>query len=63
MKEIAKGVLRKKLAKMRHLVVEKAIKPEYLDSLFPSILKLFDPQNVTVSSIATADTIIAMPDF
>ena len=45
-KEIPKGVLRKKLAKMRHLVIEKGIEPSYLDSLFPQILELFDPQTV-----------------
>jgi hypothetical protein len=45
-KEIAKGVVRKKLAKMRHLVIPQAISPAYLDSLFPSILEHFDPQTV-----------------
>jgi hypothetical protein len=45
-KEIAKGVVRKKLAKMRHLVLPQAISPAYLDSLFPSILEHFDPQTV-----------------
>jgi len=45
-KEIPKKVLRKKLAKMRHLVIEKGIEPSYLDSLFPQILELFDPQTV-----------------
>ena len=45
--EIAKGVVRKKLAKMRHLVLKEAIDPSYLDSLFPSLLKLFNPQEVT----------------
>jgi len=43
---ITKGVIRKKLAKMRHLCVTQAIKPEYLDSLMPTILELFDPQQV-----------------
>jgi len=46
-KNIAKGVLRKKLSKMRHLVIPKAISALYLDSLFPQILKLFNPQVVT----------------
>ena len=45
--EIAKQVVRKKLAKLRHLVLEKAIAPEYLDSLFPKLLEHFDPQTVT----------------
>ena len=45
--EIPRLVLRKKLAKMRHLVIKKAISPEYLDELFPKILKLFEPQIVT----------------
>jgi hypothetical protein len=44
--EIAKQVVRKKLAKLRHLVLEKAIHPEYLDSLFPRLLPLFQPQPV-----------------
>lgn len=45
-KEIVKGTLRMKLNKMRHLVIKQAIRPEYLDSLFPTILKYFDPQQV-----------------
>lgn len=44
--EIAKQVVRKKLAKLRHLVLEKAFSPEYLDSLFPSLLEHFEPQRV-----------------
>ena len=44
--EIPRLVLRKKLAKMRHLVIEKAISPSYLDHLFPKMLELFDPQTV-----------------
>ena len=44
--EIAKQVIRKKLAKLRHLVLEKAISSEYLDSLFPRLLQLFRPQPV-----------------
>jgi hypothetical protein len=47
--EISKQVLRKKLAKQRHLVIEKAIQPVYLDSIFPIMLELFKPQNVQVS--------------
>lgn len=31
---------------MRHLCVKQAIKPEYLDSLMPSILEHFWPQQV-----------------
>lgn len=45
-RDISRGVLRKKLAKMRHLVVKEGIEPRYLDSLFPSILSMFDPQVV-----------------
>jgi hypothetical protein len=45
--EITKGVIRKKLAKQRHLVVEKCINTNYLDSLFPQILQNFQPQTVT----------------
>lgn len=45
-KDISKGVLRKKLSKMRHLVIPKAISAEYLDILFPQILELFEPQIV-----------------
>jgi hypothetical protein len=44
--KISKGVLRKKLSKMRHLVIEQGINPHYLDSIFPTILKLFKPQTV-----------------
>ena len=49
--EISKLVVRKKLAKQRHLVIKEGISPEYLDSLFPSMLTHFDPQTVTVSLI------------
>jgi len=45
-KEISQQVVRKKLAKLRHLVLKQAISPEYLDSLFPSLLEHFDPQHV-----------------
>ena len=45
-KEISKGALRKKLAKMRHLVIERGIEPAYLDLIFPKILGLFHPQTV-----------------
>lgn len=48
-KEIVRGVLSKKLSKMRHLVIKEAIHPAYLDEIFPGILKLFKPQVVTVS--------------
>jgi cephalosporin hydroxylase len=47
--EITKQVVRKKLAKQRHLVIQKAIHPEYLDSLFPTLLSNFQPQTVHVS--------------
>jgi len=45
-KEICKQVLRKKLSKQRHLVLNEAIVPAYLDSIFPEILRLFHPQTV-----------------
>ena len=38
--EISKGVLRKKLAKMRHLIVKEAVRPEYLDTLMPLIIEV-----------------------
>ncbi|KAL7579333.1 hypothetical protein ACA910_014009 [Epithemia clementina (nom. ined.)] len=44
--EIVKQVVRKKLAKQRHVVLVKAIDPSYLDALFPSMLELFQPQTV-----------------
>jgi hypothetical protein len=46
-KQISKQVLRQKLSKLRHLVLPKGISPDYLDSLFPQLLKEFDPQQVT----------------
>ena len=46
---ISKMVVRKKLAKQRHLVIDRGINPEYLDSLFPALLELFKPQIVNVS--------------
>lgn len=45
--EIAKQVVRQKLAKLRHLVLRQAISSDYLDSLFPRLLQHFDPQTVT----------------
>lgn len=45
-KEICRQVLRRKLAKQRHLVVPQAFDPVYLDSLFPETLRLFAPQTV-----------------
>jgi hypothetical protein len=44
--EIAKHVVRAKLGKRRHLVLSQAIDPDYLDSIFPFLLKWFDPQTV-----------------
>ena len=44
--EIVRQVLRQKLRKQRHVVLEKAIDPDYLDELFPKLLKLFKPQTV-----------------
>lgn len=49
--EIAKQVVRKKLSKFRHAVVKEAVKKEYLDSLFPSLLEHFNPQTVTVCCV------------
>eukprot|EP00948_MAST-09A_sp_MAST-9A-sp1_P003210 g3210.t1 len=43
---IVKGVVRKKLAKLRHLVLPETISPAYLAALFPKIVSLFDPQTV-----------------
>ena len=57
-KDISKGVLRKKLSKMRHLVIPKAISYQYLDTLFPQILKLFEPQKVMVSIITEYSIIL-----
>jgi hypothetical protein len=45
-KEIVRAVLRCKLAKQRHLVLFSAINADYLDALFPDLLKLFQPQTV-----------------
>lgn len=44
--EISKRVVRQKLNKLRHLVIEQAISPRYLDGLFPDMLEDFDPQHV-----------------
>jgi hypothetical protein len=49
-KLITRGVLRAKLSKRRHLVIPRAISPDYLDYLMPPIVEsggLFEPQNVT----------------
>ena len=46
-KEICQQVVRCKLSKRRHLVLKEAIDPVYLESLFPTLLELFDPQHVT----------------
>jgi hypothetical protein len=45
--EICKQVIRCKLSKRRHLVLTEAIDPSYLDSLFPTLVQLFEPQHVT----------------
>lgn len=45
-RQISKHVLRQKLRKLRHLVLPGAISSDYLDSLFPQLLKYFDPQTV-----------------
>lgn len=51
-RQIARGVVRAKLSKRRHLVLPRAVSPCYLDSLMPAIVgaggpPLFRPQNVT----------------
>ena len=43
---LAKYVIRAKLQKMRHLVIQRAIHPEYLESIFPDVIRLFKPQHV-----------------
>ena len=53
--EVSKLVVRKKLAKQRHLVIEQGINSAYLDSLFPRLLELFDPQVVHVSACFAFD--------
>lgn len=58
--EIAKQVVRKKLGKFRHLVIKKAIDPEYLDSLFPTLLDLFKPQTVTVCVLCECNVIVIL---
>ncbi|KAL7429669.1 hypothetical protein ACHAXH_003067 [Discostella pseudostelligera] len=46
--QIVKGVVRAKLSKRRHLVLPRAISPDYLDTLMPAIVtNLFEPQTVT----------------
>lgn len=44
--EINKQVLRRKLARQRHCVIEQGIQPQYLEELFPRLLDLFAPQTV-----------------
>lgn len=46
-KEITRGVIRAKLAKMRHLVIQRGIQPAYLDGIMPAIIENFHPQTVT----------------
>jgi hypothetical protein len=45
-KEIIRQVIRRKLARQRHCVIEQAVSPDYLDSLFPKLLELFEPHSV-----------------
>lgn len=45
-KEINRQVLRRKLARQRHCIIEQAIDASYLDELFPVLRKLFHPQTV-----------------
>lgn len=44
--EITKQVVRRKLARQRHCVIEKGIDPTYLDEIFPLLLQHFQPQHV-----------------
>ena len=46
-KEITRGVIRAKLAKMRHLVIQQGIRPAYLDGIMAAIIENFRPQTVT----------------
>jgi hypothetical protein len=46
-KQIAKCVVRQKLQKLRHLVIPNVVSTQYLDTLFPPLLDLFEPQTVT----------------
>lgn len=47
-KLIARGVVRAKLSKRRHLVLPRAVSPDYLDELMPPIVTgMFEPQAVT----------------
>lgn len=46
-KEITRGVIRAKLAKRRHLVIQQGIRPAYLDGIMPAIIENFHPQTVT----------------
>lgn len=43
---LTKFVIRAKLQKLRHLVIQRAIRPNYLESIFPDIIRLFEPQLV-----------------
>ena len=45
-KQIHKKVVRQKLNKLRHLVIEQGISPGYLDTLFPQMLPNYHPQHV-----------------
>ncbi|CAJ1938024.1 unnamed protein product [Cylindrotheca closterium] len=45
-KEIHKKVVRQKLNKLKHLIIEKGISPDYLDTLFPQMLSHYHPQHV-----------------
>jgi hypothetical protein len=45
-REISKQVIRKKLAKQKHLYLKEAICTTYLDSIFDDLERLFDPQTV-----------------
>lgn len=45
-KVICREVVRRKLAKQRHLVLKEAVDPSYLDTLFPTMIEHFNPQIV-----------------
>ena len=46
-REITRGVIRAKLAKTRHLVIQEGIRPAYLDAIMPAVIDNFRPQTVT----------------
>ena len=45
-KSLTKHVIRAKLNKLRHLVIQRAIKPDYLENIYPDMVRYFNPQHV-----------------